>query len=145
MNWYKTAKCNYQPLNAPKRIDAQSLIDNVLSLHFSSQDSLEIEESDIPIRLNSYNYYDLKLININDLVGVDSVKNAYVTIFDHQIENNKNQIIASNSYPPIVVDIMKQIIDGYHRVFALKELGCRNVWAYVPDPNSKNEDNYELV
>ena len=144
MKIYKIAQCNYQPLNAPKRIDAPSLIDGVLSLHFDPRDSLEIEESDVPNRLNSYDFYDLKLISINDLPEIDSIKNAPVSIFDHRVQNNKDKIKANNSYPPIVVDVMKQIIDGYHRVFALKELGCNKVWAYVPDLNSKNE-NYELV
>ena len=47
------------------------------------------------------------------------------------------RIQQQNGYAPIVLDSSYEIVDGYHRTFALKELGCNMVWAYVPDQNSQ--------
>ena len=143
MNWYKKSQnqssCNFQPLNSIKRIDSQSLLDEALNIHFGD-DTLGAEESDLPSKINEYYWYDLRLLNIQQLRYVDSVKNAPYQIERHKIEKNKQLIQKSKTYPPIIVDALNNIIDGYHRVFALKELGCINVWVYVPDKKSKNNE-----
>lgn len=138
-------KCNFSPLNAPTRIDVQSLIDDVLNLHFN-YDTLQAEESDISIRLENYAFYDLKLVNINQVRDVDSIEYAPVDIDEDNIEDIFQQILITKTYPPIVLDVMGHVVDGYHRVFALKKIGCKQVWAYIPDKNTyiePNEDFYE--
>lgn len=133
-------KCDFSPLNAPTRIDSQSLIYDVLNLHFKD-DTLQAEESDIPSKLQDYGFYDLQLLNMRQLRDVDSVEYAPVDINEDNVEHNMNQIIQSRTYPPIVVDVMGHIVDGYHRVFALKQIGCTKVWAYVPDKSTYNDPN----
>jgi hypothetical protein len=143
-NWYKLAQyCNYKPLNSPKRIDVYTLIDDVINIHFKD-DTLNAEESDIGIRLNNYYWYDLKLLRINELSYIESPEDAPVEIIEDNIIHNKELIVQNNNYPPIVVDVMNNVIDGYHRVFALKELGCNKVWAYVPDQTSKIEEDENI-
>ena len=136
-------KCDFTPLDAPTRIDSQSLIYDVLNLHFKD-DTLQAEESDIPIRLQDYGFYDLQLLNMGQLRDVDSIEYAPVDINEDNIEDNMNQIISSKTYPPIVVDVMGHVIDGYHRVFALKQIGCTKVWAYVPDKSTYNDPNADF-
>ncbi len=132
--------CNFTPLNAPKRLDVQSLIDDVLNLHFKD-DTLQAEESDIATRLQDYAFYDLKLIDVSQIQSVDSVKYAPVDISKDNIKLNLEQIRKTGKYPPIVLDIMGYVIDGYHRIFALKKLGCNQVWAYVSDKTTYSDPN----
>lgn len=134
---------DYEPLNAPERIDFQSLIYDVLNLHFQG-DSVQAEESDIPIRLEDYAFYDLKLLKLDQIRDIDSVESAPVYIDEDKIKDIMDQILRLKTYPPIVVDIMGHIIDGYHRVFALKGIGCDEVWAYIPDRSTYNDPSEDF-
>lgn len=136
-------ECNFSAFNAPQRIDSQSLIYDVLNLHFKD-DTLQADESDIPIRLQDYAFYDLKLVNINQLRDVDSIEYAPVDINEDNIEDNIQQILSTETYPPIVLDVMGHVIDGYHRLFALKKIGCNQVWAYVPDKTTYSDPNEDF-
>ena len=135
--------CNFAPLNAPTRIDVQSLITDVLNLHFKD-DTLQAEESDIGIRLQDYTFYDLRLIDMSQIQSVESVKYAPVDINKDNIKSNLEQISKTGKYPPVVLDIMGHVIDGYHRIFALKKLGCSKVWAYVPDKTTYNNQDEDF-
>lgn len=128
----------FSPLNAPASIDVYSLIEDVLNLHFKD-DTLQAEESDIGIRLQDYGFYDLKLVNISGIRDVKSVEEAPVNIEPDNVDDNMAQILATRSYPPIVLDVIGHVIDGYHRVFALKKIGCKQVWAYVPNKKTYND------
>lgn len=136
-------QCNFNPLNAPERIDVYSLIDYVLNLHFRD-DTLQVEESDIGIRLQDYAFYDLKLVNINQVRDVDSVEYAPVDINEDNIEDNMRKILNTKTYPPVVLDVMGHVVDGYHRIFALRQIGCKQVWAYVPDKTTYSDPNEDF-
>lgn len=137
MNWYKEATHNYDPIDAIKRIDAKTLTEKVLRLHYGDLKTAEEEESDLPERIGKYPWYDLKQITISQIPNAEDPDASPFLIREKKIERIVRMIEKSHAYPPIVVNIEGEVEDGNHRVFALKELGAVRVWAYVPSEEKK--------
>ena len=82
-------------------------------------------DGDLDERLDEYDNYILKEIDIDDL-NLDEW-DIYYDLIDHYQElyhENKN-------YPPIVIDENYSIIDGTHRANAIKNIGYNKILAFV--------------
>ncbi|MFW6172380.1 MAG: hypothetical protein ACOC5T_01360 [Elusimicrobiota bacterium] len=91
-----------------------------------------MEESDIPQRIGKYSIYRLENVPIDKIKDIDSVDYAPVIIDPGKVDDYEDMIRKTHVYPPVVLNDMGYIIDRYHRLFALKNIGCNKVWAYVP-------------
>lgn len=105
-------------------IPSYSIVDFVESIHGKPED---FEEGDIVERIEQYDYYQLKTINIDSLdLTEHDVDEEYV---DELVDNYQNN---SHKMTPIVYDPKeKSIIDGIHRANAYSKLGFNKISAYV--------------
>ena len=134
----------YAPLNAPEQISSNELTDDAEILHFESKNDYEgWEESTLGTDIQGYDLYDLKLISIDWFIGIDSREDVPYEIDDYNVDDYKELILKNKTYPPIITNILGHIIDGHHRALALKELGVKHIWAYVPNKDSKVENKYD--
>jgi len=137
MNWYRQSIQKYTPLNAVQRIDAGTLINDVLNLHYGDLDTAEQEESDLPERIGKHEWYSLKEIPLSRIPYIDSQDSCPFEIREDRVEKLQKMMSQNKSYPPIVVNSEGEVEDGNHRVFALRGLGANTVWAYVPEKEEK--------
>lgn len=105
--------------------DVSSLVHNI---HTTELDS----DQDLDDRIYSNKYYSLTEIPINEIMSPYEVDYDKVHEYIEEYKNNSN-------YPPIVVDKNTtygprkyEIIDGTHRLDALKRLGLKTIKAYIP-------------
>jgi hypothetical protein len=105
-----------------KLISNEMVYNLVQKIHRNYDDFIE---GDLGKRLDEYDYYELKDIDIID-IDLDEweVMEYLVDKYMKQIEENKN-------YPPIVLSHDMSIIDGIHRANALKRLGFKKIKSYV--------------
>jgi len=82
-------------------------------------------EGDLGDRLEKYDNYKLEEISIDRL----NLNEWYLD--KDYVEEYKEKYLNNKDYPPIVVDSDYGIIDGLHRVNALKESGLKKVLAFV--------------
>jgi len=118
----------------------ETIIDNVDILDyvrfFHNYDD-EINDDFYERIVENNDYFILKWVNINDIKNlndffIDEFKiNEYVELY----KKNKN-------YPPPVLDYNYYIIDGTHRIHALKELNYDKIKCYVGQKNLF--ENYTL-
>ncbi len=94
----------------------------VQKLHRNPDDFFE---GDLGKRLDDYEYYELKDIDISDL-NLDEWD-----VRDYLVERIRKEIEKNPKYPPVVIDHEMSIIDGIHRANALNELGYNKIKAYV--------------
>lgn len=111
----------------------EDIIDYIKDKHHTLED---FEEGDIIERISQYYWYYLSEIKIKD---TDYENYDY----DQEKVNLMTQNIKENSfkYPPIIFDpLNKTVIDGIHRIRALKGLGVEKVKAYIGSINDINEE-----
>jgi hypothetical protein len=82
-------------------------------------------DGDLGDRIEKYKKYIVKEVNISDI----EIDEFYID--DNLVDEYKEKIMKSNTYPPIVLNNDYTIIDGTHRVNALNELGYKTVTAFV--------------
>jgi hypothetical protein len=103
----------------PKHLPTDELLKIVEKIHSNSGDFVE---GDLIDRLWRYDSYVLKLLPIQDLEDEWAIDDETVSEY----------AALSTQPPPIVYDPRsKSIIDGSHRIAALREKGQTEIWAYV--------------
>ena len=100
-------------------ISYTTLYDYVSALHDFDLDNEFIEDF-----IKEKSNFELKLLNISDLDLYD--------VSQTLVDEYKNEYKSTNWYPPILYDEKNNlIIDGYHRVKMLEDLGESKVLAWV--------------
>ena len=82
-------------------------------------------DGDLGERLDEYDNYILKEIDIDDL-NLDEWNLDYDLVDHYQELYHENK-----TYPPIVIDDNFSIIDGTHRANAIKNIGFDKILAFV--------------
>jgi hypothetical protein len=110
-------------------VDSDNLAEDTVSLHYDKWDTLEMEESDIPERIEENNQYILLKVPVDARVDWYSPYD-----FDEgDSEEIRDRIVDTGAYPPIVLDADMDIIDGWHRAYAVFELLKQPfIWGWVP-------------
>jgi hypothetical protein len=98
----------------------------------------DFEYGDIIYRISSFYSYKLGELDISIL---DYKKYSF---FEGKVLKIMKEIKEDDlNYPPILYDpINKTIIDGVHRIRALKRLGFKKIKAYIGELDSINEEPY---
>lgn len=111
-----------QLLNENKVVDSRTVLDLVHSIHARPED---FEEGDLVHRINKFDTYEQKIIDIDDLdLDEWNVEEEFVEELSKRIEQE--------GYEPIVFDPDESsIIDGIHRANALALIGKTKIKAYV--------------
>lgn len=111
----------------PKVVSYYFILDLVKSIHHTTED---LYEGDLRERIFKYEKYILSEISIDEAIKYSPFyvdKNSVNDI----IENYSDKLL-SGDYPPIIFDPDEDlIIDGTHRIRALKDLGVDKVIAYI--------------
>jgi hypothetical protein len=100
------------------------VLDDVTALHREPDD---IEDGDLVVRVNRHRRYVLMLLPMSLFDGAPEwdVDAGLVDQFAEALQE-------ARCYPAIVYDMKaKSIIDGAHRVEALKKVRAKGVWAFV--------------
>jgi hypothetical protein len=105
-------------------ISSEELVEMVRKLHLNHED---FEEGDLEDRIRQHDFYKLVDADAND-IKADMWNSDDDLVSDYE-EEYKSKL----SYPPVVLDDdRKTIIDGTHRIKALKNLGHKTIKAWVP-------------
>lgn len=114
----------FEDFNLNDKIPSNEVIDHVMSIHSNVED---FDEGDLLERILRHDYYEYKIMNIEDIDGYDDFQIDY-DVVDEYIEMYEN---GKTDYPPIVLDDNNYIIDGTHRINALIEMGIKTIKALV--------------
>lgn len=108
-------------------IKGYEVLDYAMELHYKPWETLEMEESTIPERIDDDTDYILKKINI------DIIEKPIFSVDEDVIKNYMEMDLKTS--PPIVLEHYENklhIVDGTHRYFAFKNLKEKEILAYVP-------------
>jgi len=120
-------------------IDSVSLAETAMDLHYPRWYILGREESDLPERIWEHDTYILDAIP--KLARPDHIfRGLRIPGWEseYDFDEDKTQEIAdkiqdTGSYPPVIFDDGMEIIDGWHRAWAVLEiLGESFIWGWVP-------------
>lgn len=113
----------------PETIDASSLSDECLHLHYDSFDSLGMEESSLPndIGRAGASYVAQKLA----IDRIPMIDNPDVDIDEDRVDDYAARAAHGEVAPRIVVDSDLNIIDGWHRALGAQQAGLTTVDAWV--------------
>jgi hypothetical protein len=105
-----------------KIIPNEKVYQLVQKIHRNYDDFID---GDLGDRLDKYDYYELKYIDI------DNINLEEWEVQDYLVDDIEDEMKNNNDYPPIVVSHKMSIIDGIHRANALNNLGYKTIKAYV--------------
>lgn len=131
-----TKRCEYFE---PKRINSDELLERVREKHYNPDD---FENGDITSRILEYDFYDLKVFNIDTFEDPIDM----ITINERNVQKIM-KTIDINCYEPIITHKGiktvygnpkedKEIVDGNHRLIALQRLGIKKIYTYFADENT---------
>lgn len=106
-------------------VDPFYLVDEAIDMHHTPED---FEEGDIVDRIHLNKYYNLQRVSLSDIQEVPYSIDDYLV--DEYMAKNMEEM------PPVILGIKvnreRLIIDGSHRITALRNSGVKTVMAYVP-------------
>jgi len=110
--------------NKEQIISSEELVEIVKRLHLNNED---FEQGDLEDRIRKHDLY--KLVDAD----ATRIKEEMWHSDNDIVDDYQKRLEKEPNYPPVVLDDdRKTIIDGTHRIKALKNLGHKTIKAWVP-------------